>query len=70
MISAAPYVVNSIIQQQEIQKFEITNIKELNMSTTPTPANQNQGQQQPQPTPKPNPPPSRVIKEHVEPKKK
>ncbi|MGB2833543.1 MAG: hypothetical protein WBC07_11360 [Methylotenera sp.] len=64
VISAAPYVINSIEEPSEIQKVQITNLKELSMAT-PTP--QTQGQQQPATPPKPTPPPSRVIKEHVEP---
>ncbi|WP_041361944.1 hypothetical protein [Methylovorus sp. MP688] len=64
VISAVPYVINSIEEPSEIQKVKITNLKELSMAT-PTP--QPQSQQQPVPQPKPSPPPSRVIKEHVEP---
>lgn len=64
VISAVPYVINSIEEPSEIQKVKITNLKELSMAT-PTP--QPQSQQQPVPQPKPTPPPSRVIKEHVEP---
>lgn len=69
VISAVPYVINSIEEPSEIQKVQITNLKELSM-TTSTPQPKPQSQQQPAPTPKPTPPPSRLIKEHVEPTSK
>ncbi len=69
VISAVPYVIKSIEEPSEIQKVQITNLKELSM-TTPTSQPKPQSQQQPTPQPKPTPPPSRVIREHVEPTSK
>lgn len=65
VISAIPYVLNSIRQPNEVQKLEIINLQELKMSDQNKQPTQNQ--QPPAPPPKPNPPPSRVIREHVEP---
>lgn len=70
VISAVPYVVNSIEEPSEVQKVQITNLKELPMTTPNSQPPKPQSQQQPAPPPKPTPPPSRVIREHVEPTSK
>ena len=70
VISAAPYVINSIEEPNEAQKVLITNLKELPMTTPTSQTPKLQSQQQPAPPPKPTPPPSRVIREHVEPTSK
>ena len=70
VISATPYVINSIEEPSEVQKVEITNLKELSMTTPTSQQPKPQSQQQPAPPPKPTQPPSRVIREHVEPTSK
>ena len=72
VISAIPYLVNSIEEPNEIQKVQITNLKELTMTTPPStqhpsPQSHPTPQSQPAPPPKPTPPPSKIIREHVEP---
>ena len=67
VLSAVPYIINSIQQPNEVQKFEITNLGELKMNATNNQPPQGQNQQPPIQPSKPNPPPSRVIKENVEP---
>jgi hypothetical protein len=67
VISAVPYVINSIQQPNEVQKFEITNLRELKMNATNNQQPQGQNQQPPVQPCKPTPPPSRVIKENVRP---
>lgn len=66
VISAVPYVINSIEEPSEIHKIQITNFKELTVSNQNSQPPKPQ-YQQPAPPPKPTPPPSRVIREHVEP---
>ena len=70
VISAVPYVINSIEEPNEIQKVQITNLKELPMTSPTSQTPKSQNYQQPVPPPKPTPPPSRLIKEHVEPTSK
>lgn len=70
VISAAPYVINSIEEPNEVQKVLITNLKELPMTTPTSQTPKPQSQQQSAPPPKPTPPPSRVVREHVEPTSK
>lgn len=66
LFSAVPYVMNTAIQPQEVQKIELVNLKEIMMNVN-TPSNQNTP---PVPPVKPSPPPSRVIREHQESEKK
>lgn len=67
VFSAAPYVINSIIQPSEVQKIELINLKDLKMNNVNPPIPTGQGQQPPTPPSKPSPPPSRLVREHVEP---
>ena len=67
VISAVPYVINTIVDPSEVQKVEISNLKELSMPNQNSQPPKPQSQQPAPPPPKPTPPPSRVIREHVEP---
>lgn len=73
--SGIPYAVNSV-SQSEVQKVEISNVKEIVMATQgPKQPNQNQAQPQPQPKPQPQPvkpsaPPGRIVQESYTPPKK
>lgn len=60
--SGVPHAANSVIQS-EVQKVEISNVKEIVMATQgPKQPNQNQPQPQPQPV-KPSAPPCRIAQE-------
>lgn len=69
--SGFPYIANAVTQS-EVQRVEISNIKEIVMATqAPKQPNQNQAQPQPQPQPqKPSAPPGRIVQESYAPPKK
>lgn len=71
--SGVPYAANSVTQS-EVQRVEISNVKEIAMATqAPKQPNQNQAQPQPKPQSqpvKPSAPPGRIVQESYTPPKK